>query len=533
MSVARAIQRARAPVDRRSGKIGLRISGLVGGLIALVVVILVGEFRIQLGTVLNNETRKRAELVGTGVASDLAHAFYAGDFPQMQEAADAALRDIPDVVYVVLRDGKGNVLAKASALRDVATEQLPLLPAEKKTLIGEERAVGEVALLPVVAPVYSSGEKLGEVQIGLSLQQLRRDAWRITLTGSALGAMVLVLGLILSFAFIRWLTVPVAKLAQAAATISHGDLSQALSFPTARDEIGALAQSFSDMSGELRAMLLSLHQLAAEVEVQANEVRAASTEQSAMATEQMAAIQQTSTTALEIAQFSKQATEKADSVIAVAQHSEDLSRDGQNVVTESKLGMDKLVEQVRVIATAVAELINGNERIGEINSSVKDLAEQSNMLALNASIEAAKAGDQGVGFSVVANEMRNLATQSKVAADEVRKILSELQKGTRSVVVAAEEGARRAQAAIDSAQRAGASISGLADVIRESSLSARQIADNTRQQTTGVDQIVSAVSSLSAATAQLMEGTQHSETSAGKLFAVSTKLSALVKRYRV
>jgi methyl-accepting chemotaxis protein len=195
--------------------------------------------------------------------------------------------------------------------------------------------------------------------------------------------------------------------------------------------------------------------------------------------------------------------------------------------------MEKLAEQVKAIAHSITELSERTLQIGDIIATVKDLAEQSNLLALNASIEAAKAGEHGRGFAVVAMEMRNLAEQSKVAAGEVRAILSEVQKGTRTAVAATEEGSKRAISAIELARGAGGAITGLADVIRDSSLAARQIANNTRQQTIGVEQIVSAITELSAAMSDALEGTKRIEKVAGNLTTVSRHLTDLVRRYRV
>src|SRR5262249_22617799 len=158
--------------------------------------------------------------------------------------------------------------------------------------------------------------------------------------------------------------------------------------------------------------------------------------------QQASAINETSSTASEIAQTSQQATEYATSVIKITEKSEDLSRDGQKVVSESVAGMEKLGEQVRAIAASITDLSERTLQIGDIIATVKDVAEQSNLLALNASIEAAKAGEHGRGFAVVAMEMRNLAEQSKLAAGQVRAILSEVQKGTRVAVAATEEGSR-------------------------------------------------------------------------------------------
>jgi methyl-accepting chemotaxis protein len=188
---------------------------------------------------------------------------------------------------------------------------------------------------------------------------------------------------------------------------------------------------------------------------------------------------------------------------------------------------------VNRIAATLAELSERTQQVGEIISSVKDLAEQSNLLALNASIEATKAGDQGRGFSVVAMEMRNLAEQSRQAAVQVRSILQEIQRGAREAATATDEGAKRAAAAVTLSRSAGEAIEGLALVIKDSALAARQIAANTRQQTIGVEQIVTAVSELSSAITESAEGTRIIEQGSASLSTMSKQLAEAVSRYRV
>jgi methyl-accepting chemotaxis protein len=130
-------------------------------------------------------------------------------------------------------------------------------------------------------------------------------------------------------------------------------------------------------------------------------------------------------------------------------------------------------------------------------------------------------------------EMRALAEQSKVAAIQVRALLGEVQKGTKAAVAATDEGSRRAQAAMALAQSAGSAILGLAEVIKESSAAARQIAGNTRQQTIGVEQIATAMSELSVAMADSVNGTRQFEQGAGNLSNLSKKFSELVGRYQL
>jgi methyl-accepting chemotaxis protein len=300
-----------------------------------------------------------------------------------------------------------------------------------------------------------------------------------------------------------------------------------------RDEVGRLAASFQTMAEGLRGMVADLGSVASQLEGEGHLILESVARQASMAAQQAAAINETSTTAAEIAQTSKQATEHADRVIEVAQKSEDLSVDGKRVVEDAVAAMLSLGDQVKATAAVMSELSRKSEQIGDVVATVRDVAEQTNVLALNAAIEASRAGEHGKGFSVVALEMRNLAEQSKGAAAQVKAMLAELDKGAHEALRAAGEGEKRAQGAIELARTAGAAIEGLAETIRESSLAARQIANNTRQQTVGVEQIVTAINQVSSAMSDAVEGSRRIEKGTGNLNALSKRLMQAVTRYRV
>jgi methyl-accepting chemotaxis protein len=329
----------------------------------------------------------------------------------------------------------------------------------------------------------------------------------------------------------RSVTKPLDALSRAAAAVAQGDLRPIEIEPG--DEFAELAKGFQAMSEGIRGMAADLKLAAAEVETEASQILATATQQAAASAQQATAINETSTTMTEIAQTSKQATEHADKVIVVAQRSEELSHDGQRSVEQATEGIEAVGEQMKAIASSITKLAERTAAIGEIIATVKDVAEQTNILALNAAIEASKAGEHGRGFAVVAAEMRNLAEQSKGAATQVRAILGEIQAGTRAAVEATEEGQKRARAAMTLSHTAGEAIMGLAEVIRESSIAARQIANNTRQQTIGVDQIVTAIGDLSSAMNDSVEGTRHIERVTVNLSTVSKRLSTMLTRYQV
>lgn len=246
--------------------------------------------------------------------------------------------------------------------------------------------------------------------------------------------------------------------------------------------------------------------------------------QAQLAVRQSAAVTETSATAAEIAQTARAAAHHADEVLQVAQRAEDLSADGLQVLEKTIGSIRDLADQVHSLAGAITESAQRSRHIGEIVAGLKDLAEQTNLLSLNASIEAVKAGDRGRGFSVVAIEMGSLAEQSKSAAGKVRHILDEIDKGNRVATAVADEGARRARGAMALAAEAAKTISGIGQAIRDSSVAARQIANNTRQQGIGVEQIVAALGDISSASQEVVAATAEMERAAEGLSVLASKL---------
>lgn len=257
----------------------------------------------------------------------------------------------------------------------------------------------------------------------------------------------------------------------------------------------------------------------------------ATSAQSTSASEQAAAINEITSTINEVKQTSQQALEKAQGVIDVAERSVEASKVGGRAVEQSIEGMHQIKEQVESIAEKILALSEQTQMIGEIIATVNDIAEQSKLLALNASIEAAKAGEHGKGFAVVSMEIRNLAEQSKQATIQVRKILGEIQKATNSAVIVTEEGSKRVEIGVDLANSAGVNIHQLTEAIEESARMAKQIAASAKQQSIGMEQVSIAMSNINKASGENVKSIKQTEQVSRSLGALTGQINKLIEEF--
>ncbi|MBI4750548.1 MAG: CHASE3 domain-containing protein [Acidobacteria bacterium] len=260
-----------------------------------------------------------------------------------------------------------------------------------------------------------------------------------------------------------------------------------------------------------------------------NEIVATTAQVASGAVETASAINQTTATVEEVKQTAHVATQKARIVSESAQKAAQVSQKGKATVTETVNGMERIRLQMESIAAHIVKLNEQNQSIREIIASVSDLAEQSNLLAVNAAIEAAKAGDLGKGFGVVAQEVRSLAEQSKQATIQIRTILNDIQKAMTQAVMATEQGAKVVEIGVKLSLEAGETIRLLSESIGESSQAATQIVASCQQQLVGMDQVASAMDSIRLATSQNMAGTKQAEQAAHTLNQLGQNLRALIE----
>jgi len=263
----------------------------------------------------------------------------------------------------------------------------------------------------------------------------------------------------------------------------------------------------------------------------ASEILTATTQAASGAAEIAATIHQTTTTVEQVKQTAQLSTQKARHVSERAQEAVKVSQSGKQSVEEAMARMRRIREQMESIAESIIKLSEQGQAIGEIIATVNDLAEQSNLLAVNAAIEAAKAGEQGKGFAVVAQEVKSLAEQSKQATAQVRTILSDIQRATHAAVMAMEQGSKAVGVGMKKSTEAGESIRMLVESIEASAQAAVQIAASSQQQLVGMDQVALAMENVTRASAQNAASAKQVETAARNLHELGQKLKQLAEQY--
>jgi methyl-accepting chemotaxis protein len=376
-----------------------------------------------------------------------------------------------------------------------------------------------------------------------------------------------------SFYLVRSISHPLHALTAVAKRISEGDLSQSPPEVGSRsDEIAILARAFTGMSGYLHSMAevakaLANNQLGADVQPRSErdelghafvsmtsnlrtlvsevqeaarqisgssaQIAALTSQLAASSTETAAAVSETSTTLEEIKITAQQVNQKSAFVSDSARSTAQMTQHGQKSVGDTLQGMHKIRQQMDFIAESIVRLSEQSMAIGEIITSVSDLAGQSNLLAVNASIEAAKAGEHGKGFAVVAQEVRSLAEQSKESTEQIRRILNDIQKAISGAVMATEQGGKTVEIGVQQSAETETAIQTIGQGATGTVQAAAQILASTNEQVAGLNQVAIAMDNIRGASDQIVISMRQAEEATASLNQMSNRMWDLVERFRI
>lgn len=344
---------------------------------------------------------------------------------------------------------------------------------------------------------------------------------------------LVVAGALLTYGLTRHIARPLSQLTVVAENISRGQLPAAIEVNGRNDEVGRLAVAFGEMSTYLRELVEELNDGINVLATSSEEILTVTTKVAASTQETATAISEIATTIEEVKQTANVSGEKSKAVLESTKKTRAEAQHGRQSVEETLASMAEIREQMQAVASSIMRLGEQSQAIGEIVASVGELAEKSNLLGVNASIEAAKAGEAGKGFAIVAQEVKALADQSKDSTMQVRSILGEIQRAMNKAVMLAEQSSKAVESGYDQAQTSGDVIQTLGARIEENSEIATQIVTSSQQQNIGMDQIAQAMENIRQASQDNVSGAHQVDDAAKSLNQLGQKLQSLAARFKL
>lgn len=414
-----------------------------------------------------------------------------------------------------------------------------------KRLLAQQKGIGEntgddgVTLLDAWSSVgLKDHESLGaDFDWWLLTQIDSKEAFRdITSLGRRVIGVAVGIGFVVAFlAFWTAQTVarPITQVADRATRVSEGDLTVEVPQLKRADEVGRLARAFGLMVTNLRTQISEVMNGVSVLAASASEISSSISRVASTASQTFSAVAETTSTVQEVKQAAIVSGEKARDVAQTANEAEEVSEAGKKATEDTIQRINLIQSEMESIGETVIRLSERSRAIEDIMTTVQDLSDQSNLLAVNASIEAARAGDQGKGFAVVAGEIKTLADQSKAAAQQVRTILDEIRKWVNAVVMAAENGGKAVASGVEQSSAAAEAIETLARSVSAASRAAGVIDASSDQQFQGVDQVSLAMKDIESALSANVDSTKQLEGAAQRLEELGHTLKELVEKYRV
>ncbi|MGH9491974.1 MAG: methyl-accepting chemotaxis protein [Terriglobales bacterium] len=313
--------------------------------------------------------------------------------------------------------------------------------------------------------------------------------------------------------------------------IARGDLT--LRGKVTSDALGNVVDSVNYMLDNFTKVLERVRNAAIDVSSSANQILVSSEQMSSGATQQDQEITNTSSAVEELTVSMKQVSNNAEASAEAARRALDAAEQGNRAVRDTLEGMQRIRASVQATAKKIKSLGDRSLEISEIINVINDITEQTNLLALNAAIEAARAGEAGRGFAVVADEVRKLAEHSRTATKDIAALIKAIQAETNEAVVVMEEGTKEVEVGARLADQAGKALEAISTVVRQSAELVQEISLASKQQVRGTEGVANAMQIISSITRQTSQGARQTARTVEQMVKLSEQLNEALSQFRI
>ncbi|MBF8744255.1 methyl-accepting chemotaxis protein [Pseudomonas monteilii] len=387
----------------------------------------------------------------------------------------------------------------------------------------------------VLQRMADQGSLLLEASKAMTLSQTKvRDdgARRAKMLLAGATGLALLLGLLAAWSITRQIVVPLRQTLAAADLIANGDLRE-----TARvergDELGQLQASMQRMTQRLRELISGIGDGVTQIASAAEELSAVTEQTSAGVTNQKVETDQVATAMNQMTATVHEVARNAEQASEAALMADQQAREGDRVVGEAVAQIERLAGEVVNSSEAMNQLKAESDKIGSVLDVIKSVAQQTNLLALNAAIEAARAGEAGRGFAVVADEVRSLAQRTQQSTEEIEELIASLQNGTQRVASVMQNSRELTDSSVELTRRAGGSLDTITRTVSAIQAMNQQIATAAEQQSAVAEEINRSVMNVRDISDQTSAASEETASSSVELARLGTHLQGLVGRFKL
>ncbi|OOV99614.1 methyl-accepting chemotaxis protein [Pseudomonas sp. MF4836] len=438
-------------------------------------------------------------------------------------------------------DAIDNALSNLASLPSRLPEQhIANLQQATDSLKGYRAAVSEfrdsqVASAAALKRMADQGTRLMDLSKQLtSAQTLKRDsdAAQARNTLIIVTALALLFGLIAAWSITRQIVIPLQQALKAAERVASGDLSQNLNVER-RDELGQLQGAMQRMTLSLRELIGGIGDGVTQIASAAEQLSAVTEQTSAGVNNQKVETDQVATAMNEMAATVQEVARNAEEASEAAVAADQQAREGDRVVSEAIAQIERLATEVGNSTDAMSHLKHESDKIGSVLDVIKSVAQQTNLLALNAAIEAARAGEAGRGFAVVADEVRSLAQRTQKSTEEIEELIVGLQSGTQQVATIMDNSRGLTESSVELTRRAGGALENITRTVSAIQAMNQQIATAAEQQSAVAEEINRSVLNVRDVSEQTSAASEETAASSAELARLGIHLQSLVGRFRV
>lgn len=383
-------------------------------------------------------------------------------------------------------------------------------------------------------PIVADGSKAGTIYMKVDLQEL--DEAVNSAVWSAVGTVVVIslLAAAISFVVQAGIVRPINAVVDALRDIAEGegDLTRRLPVNT-NDEVGQLSSWFNTFIERVHTIIGDFSVTASELNANADKLSltAKDTEQGVVA--QQSEIQQVVTAVREMAAVVDDVANNVNQTADNAEEADREAKNGNGVVTRTMSQIENLAADINAASDVIDKLRQETDSIGSVLDVIRGIAEQTNLLALNAAIEAARAGEQGRGFAVVADEVRTLASRTQTSTQEIQEMIERLQAGAREAVQMMEKGTAQAQESVNQAEEASSSLQAITNGVSSIKDKTNQMASASEEQSAATREMERNMDNIASVARQTAEGSVEIASSTAELANMASSMTRIVQQFRI